>query len=137
MDNGLPFPILVVDDDKEDREFIDAAFLEIDFAGEVKKFINGKFLLNYLEKIETELLPKLIVLDNTLPELDAISILGVLKSTPRYEPIPVIVYSSWITPVKRQQLMSAGAYECIKKGDTFHELVGFALKLKNLALGNA
>ncbi|OLY94269.1 Response regulator receiver domain-containing protein [Cnuella takakiae] len=134
MKNGLPFTILLVDDDEDDRSFIDSAFLEVGFAEEVKKFINGKMLLHYLEQTEEELLPKLIVLDNTLPELDATDILHVLKSSSRYKHIPVIIFSSWITPLKRSQLISAGAYECIKKGDSFHELVSFALKLKNFSL---
>ncbi|MEI6950707.1 hypothetical protein V9K67_26230 [Paraflavisolibacter sp. H34] len=72
---------------------IDEAFKKIGYEAEVKKFMNGKSLLRYLEETEPSLYPSLIVLDNTLPALDASDLLAVLKSSPSYHPIPVVVYT--------------------------------------------
>ena len=65
--NGIPFSILIVEDDEDDRWIIDQAFIEIGYEAEVKKFINGEALFHYLEKIDNSVYPSLIVLDNTLP----------------------------------------------------------------------
>jgi CheY-like chemotaxis protein len=136
MTEGLPFRILVVEDDEDDRFIIDDAFLEIGFAAEVKKFINGKTLLHYLEQVEPALLPSLIVLDSTLPELNAIDLLTILKANPSYQGIPVVVYTSMLTQAKEQQLLSKGAYACYRKGNTLQEVVELAKTLKQLAEGN-
>jgi hypothetical protein len=49
--NGLPFPILLVDDE-DDRMIVDEAFTELDYQAQIKKFVNGKALLDYLGKID-------------------------------------------------------------------------------------
>ena len=65
MTNGLSFSILVVEDDEDDRIFLDDAFLRIGFDADVKKFKDEKGLFHYLESVEEALYPSLIVLDNT------------------------------------------------------------------------
>src|SRR2546423_5999936 len=96
MIDGLRFSILVVDDDEDDRFFMDKAFQAIGYEPEVKKFITGEDLIHYLEKINSSVYPSLIVLDNTLPKLNASDILTKLKSNPHYEHIPVVIYSTFI-----------------------------------------
>jgi CheY-like chemotaxis protein len=137
MKSGLPFRILVVDDDSDDRIIRDDAFYEIHYDSEVKKFNSGKMLLRYLEQVEPSLLPSLIVLDNTLPELDAADLISVLKANPAYKEIPVVIYTTSLSPARKQQLLSKGAYACYEKGNTMHEIVEVAKKLKQLAENNA
>ena len=137
MKNGVPFSILVVDDDEDDRMIIDDAFSEIDFNAEVKKFIDGKPLLQYLESIEADLYPSLIVLDNTLPDLDAEDLLSILKNNASYKDIPIVIYTSSLTPFKKQQLLSKGAYACFEKGNTMHEVVEVMKELKKIASENS
>ena len=133
MKNGLPFTILLVDDDSDDREIIDEAFKEIGYDPQVKKFINGKALLHYLEIVEPSLYPSLIVLDNTLPGLDANDILTLLKQHPAYKTIPVVVYTTMLSSHKKEQLISKGAYACLQKGSTMTEVIRLAQELKHLA----
>ncbi|MEI6945633.1 response regulator [Paraflavisolibacter sp. H34] len=133
MQNGIPFSILVVDDDADDRLFIDEAFMEIGYAAEVKKFIDGKGLLRYLEQIEPALYPSLIVLDNTLPGLEAGDLLVILKAHPCCRSIPVVVYTSSVTAFMNEQLLSQGAYTVMEKASSTQEIVQVALKLKSLA----
>jgi CheY-like chemotaxis protein len=133
MENGIPFSILVVDDDADDRLFIDEAFMEIGYAAEVKKFVDGKMMLRYLEQIEPAQYPSLIVLDNTLPDLEASDLLSILKSDPSYQPIPVVVYTSAVSPFKEEQLLSRGAFCVMEKASSSRDIVQVALKLKGLA----
>ncbi|MFL5774265.1 MAG: response regulator [Flavisolibacter sp.] len=125
-----------MDDDEDDREIIDEAFKEIGYEAEVKKFIDGVYMMRYLEKIQPSLYPSLIVLDSTLVKEDAINILSALKQDDRYQGIPVIVYSTSISPQKRKLLMEMGAYSCIEKGSIMSEIIEVAKKLKDLAEAN-
>lgn len=131
------FSILVVDDDEDDRWIIDKAFLEIGYAGEVKKFMNGKMLFAYLEQIEPSLYPSLIVLDNTLPELNAEDILTLLKENPVYRSIPVVVYTTSLSPTKEEKLLQKGVYACYKKGEVMEKVIALAKQLKELAESNS
>jgi CheY-like chemotaxis protein len=133
MTDGLPFSILIVEDDEDDRIVMNEAFMEINSGEEVKKFNDGKSLFKYLEKIDPSVYPSLIVLDNTLPELDALTILSMLKENPSYKAIPVVIYTTSLSPYKKQQLLAAGAYACFEKGNTMLEIVDVAKKLRELA----
>jgi CheY-like chemotaxis protein len=133
MTGGLPFSLLVVDDDPDDRIMINEAFGEIGYEAEVKKFTNGKALLHYLDEVEPSLYPSLIVLDNTLPELDASDLLSILKANPSYKDIPVVIYTTSLSPFKKEQLLSMGAFACFEKGNTMQELIQAAKELKAIA----
>jgi len=121
---GLPFSILVVDDDDDDRLMINEAFNAIGYETQVKKFVDGKMLLHYLESIDASLYPQLIVLDNTLPQLNAADILSILKSNPSYKSIRVVVYTTMLTPSKKEQLLAAGHTPVLKKAPLGRILLG-------------
>ena len=134
MTNGLPFSVLLVDDDEDDRMIMNDAFLEIGFGAEIKKFINVRSLLHYLEVTDAALYPSLIVLDNTLPEMDAKAALLLLKGNPAYESIPVVIYSSSLTSAKKESLLAAGAHACFLKGNTMQEIIVLARQLHQLSV---
>ena len=133
MKNGLPFNILVVEDDSDDREIIDDAFKEIGYEAEVKKFIDGQSLLKYMEQGNESIYPSLIVLDNSLPGLDVQHLLSTLKNDDRYKAIPVIIYSGSVSTVKKKELIEIGALAIIEKGNTMQEIVKVAQQLKDIA----
>src|SRR5687768_4532541 len=116
MNNGLPFTILMVEDDADDREIIDEAFKEIGYESEIKKFIDGQALINYLEKVDETGYPSLIVLDNSLPKLNAQELLSFLKKDERFKSIPVVIYSGSLSNATKDILFELGAYAIIEKG---------------------
>lgn len=130
---GVTFSILIVDDDADDRFFIDSAFKQIGYEGEVKKFISGEYLFTYLEKVDRSEYPSLIVLDNSLPKLDAFDILSILKTNPLYRSIPVVVYTGYLSPAKKQKLMDMGAYACFEKGISMDDILKIAKELRDIA----
>jgi CheY-like chemotaxis protein len=136
MQEGLAFSILVVDDDEDNRMMIDEAFMQIGSASDVKKFINGKGLFHYLSQIDASLYPSLIVLDNILPDIDADNILRLLKQNTAYQAIPVVIYTTMLSPSKKQQLLSMGAYACFEKGNSLQEIVEVAKELRRFARDN-
>ncbi|HEV7331795.1 MAG TPA: response regulator [Flavisolibacter sp.] len=133
MQDGLPFRILVVEDDEDDRIFIDEAFMHIGYGAEVKKFRDGKMLLDYLAQVKPAQYPSLIVLDNHLPGWDAADMLHILKNHTAYRNVRIVVYSTMLTPALKEKLVSAGAYACMEKGNSFEALVQLAMALKNLS----
>jgi CheY-like chemotaxis protein len=122
-----------VDDDAEDREFIDDAFVEIGYECEIKKFISGKDLLKYLENVEPALYPTLIVLDYSIKGMDATDILRILKQSEAYKHIPVLIYSSTCPPSRTAELKALGAYDCLEKEDSMKALVEMAKKFRDLS----
>lgn len=136
MKDGLPFRILVVEDDEDDRIFIDEAFLEIGYAAEVKKFKDGKMLLDYLEQIPPALYPTLIVLDNNLPGWDATDMLAILKGNTAYHKICLVVYSTVMTDSLAEKLQAAGADACMEKGNTFKGVIRLAKELQTMSEAN-
>jgi CheY-like chemotaxis protein len=135
MTNGLPFSILVVDDDEDDRIMIDDAFQQIHYDAEVKKFADGKKMLQYLEQVGPELYPSLIILDNTLPQLEAEDILSILKRDPAAASIPVVIYSTSLSPSKKEHLLSLGAYACYEKGNKMEEILKVVKEFRKIAEG--
>ena len=133
MKNGLPFSILVVEDDSDDRDIIDDAFKEIGYEAEVKKFIDGKSLLKYMEQVDAPAYPSLLVLDNSLPGLDVQDLLSILKKDDRYKAIPVIIYSGTVSTGKKKELMDIGALAIFEKGNTMQEVIKVAQHLKDIS----
>lgn len=134
--SGLPFSILIVEDDADDRVIIDEAFIAIGFEAEVKKFKDGQALLQYLHDIDASVYPSLIVLDNTLPQMDASRLLGILKEDPRFAPIPVIIYSTSIPQKKEEELKKLGAYACFEKKILMKDIIEVAQKFREVAVGH-
>ena len=83
--------------------------------------------------MEPKLYPSLIVLDNSLPQMDASQLLTSLKNDSRYTHIPIIVYASSVSPQKKEKLMSMGAYACIEKEALMDNIIAVAKQLRNVA----
>jgi CheY-like chemotaxis protein len=133
MKKEITFSILVVDDDADDRVIIDEAFQEIDYVCEVKKFHSGKDLLHYLELVGPGLYPSLIVLDYSLPGLDAADLLRILKQNESAKDIPVIIYTSSCTPAKTAEIKALGAYDCVEKENTMQAIIETAKNFRNIS----
>ena len=131
--HGITFSILVVDDDEDDRFILDEAFKEIGYDSEVRKFLSGEYLFKYLEKIDSSLYPALIVLDNTLPGMDATEIVSLLRNNAAYKEIPVVIHTTAISPEKQKTLSALGVEAVIVKGAEMNEIIKIARKLKNIA----
>lgn len=57
----------------------------------------------------------------------------VLKPSPAYQYIPVIIYLGLVLHPRKEELLSMGAYKYIEKGETFSEIVRIAEELKQIA----
>lgn len=136
MANGLPFSLLLVDNDEDERIFMEDAFLRLGYDQEVKKFKDSSDLFAYLDRIDDSFLPALFVFDNKLAECKMPSIIHRLHGTTRYQNILIVVYSATLLPKEQKRLLSLGVSACFEKGDTLEETLRLAKRLRDIATNN-
>jgi CheY-like chemotaxis protein len=59
--------------------------------------------------------PDLILLDASMPQLDAFELLRRVRANPRTAALPVILFSPTPDPAIRERALNAGAQECWSK----------------------
>lgn len=121
--------ILLADDDPEDRSIIQDAMALLN-AGEVMCFANnGNHALELLEATYRDnTLPNLIVLDLNMPRLSGTQTLHKIKQDQRFQHIPVIIYSTSINPLEKENCLALGAQAYITKPVSFQESLETAKK---------
>jgi len=109
--------ILVVDDTQFMHRLLRSAYTKAGY--EVAQCTNGKEAL----RLADELLPRLIVMDVMMPEMDGLTAVKHLRNNPRTKRIPIIVLSSRGQTVTRVQAEEAGADLFLTKPFSPTELV--------------
>ena len=115
--------LLYVDDNPGDRRLLKEAFSGREGV-DVELAEDGETLLQQLR--ESEHLPNLILLDWNLPGISGFDLLRELKGDPKVRAIPVIVFTSRLTPTQVSAIYRERANCIIEKPvgfDTFSELV--------------
>lgn len=98
--NGGNIPILMAEDDPDDRLFIEQAFRDLRLGGELHFVENGEELMNFLRRRGTYSDPRcsprpaLILLDLNMPKKDGRQCLAEIKSDSVLQDIPVVVWTT-------------------------------------------
>lgn len=117
----MPETILVVDDEEDLAELV--AFNLERHGFQALKALNGVEAI----ALATEHLPKLIVLDLMLPDLDGLEVFRRLRKEPKTEHIPVIMLTARVDEVDRVVGLELGADDYVTKPFSPREL---ALRVK-------
>ncbi|WP_143310107.1 response regulator [Chitinophaga vietnamensis] len=120
MNNSIA-QILVADDDPEDLFLMRMMCSELAFADIIHFVEDGKNVLDYLEGIYEITLPELIVLDLNMPRMSGTQTLEALHHDPRFQRIPVIIYSTSLNEYQRKRCMELGAKAYVIKPSTYAE----------------
>ncbi len=119
--------VLIADDDKDDRYFLDLAFKEAELGQNVNFVSNGEELMQHLDKIhssgKTMRNPDLILLDLNMPKKDGREALKEIKSDFRFQGLNVVIFSTTISDEDRAYTAMLGASGHIIKPFDFSELV--------------
>ena len=108
--------ILLVDDDLEDRFLIEDSFKEIGVSDVLHFEENGENALNFLEQSYFNgTLPCLIILDLNMPKMNGTQILRFLKGNDKFIHIPVIIYSTSLNAIEKEECLRLGAYSYVIK----------------------
>lgn len=124
------YDILVVEDDAEDRMIIGEAFTELYCDDRLTIYDSGFGFHRDLQHLRSLTpLPFLVVLDYNLPGADGAVLLSLLKNDDVLQNIPVVMYSTGLSPLQKADCLAKGAVNCFEKGSTFGEVIAFARQL--------
>ena len=101
--------ILYAEDDQDDFEGLRDALEQLSDTHTLVQAKNGTEVQAYLEKIEDEEMPGLIVLDLNMPIMDGKETLLWLKNHNRYNNIPTMVFT---TSSREEDLRLCKSYDC-------------------------
>ena len=118
--------ILVAEDDIDDQELLEQALHTLKPDLNIAFITNGNKFRMYLDKLEDDSLPNLILLDYNLPELNGVDILKYLGEKDRYKTIPKIVWSTSNSAIFKNQSLEFGAIDYIVKPVTMESFVTVA-----------
>lgn len=133
--NNKIIPILVADDDEEDRMLIQDAMEESKLLNPLHFVVDGQEVMDYLLRkgkfvdSEKNPLPGLILLDLNMPKMDGREVLKEIKSNPELRAIPIIVLTTSKAEQDILRTYDLGVNSYITKPVTFDGLVDI---VKNL-----
>ena len=115
-------PILIVDDDGEDREFISDAWNDLEFKNPLLFFDNGNDVLEYLAKEHVN--PFLIICDVNIPRMDGFELKQILlnNTNTRYRSIPFVFWSTQVSNAQIQKAYDLGVNGFFLKENNLNDL---------------
>ena len=121
--------IVLADDDLDDCQMAKEAFLENRLANPLHCVQDGEELMDYLhrrgqfERLRTEPLPGLILLDLNMPRKDGREALKEIKANPDLRRIPIVVLTTSKTEEDILRSYDLGVNSYVTKPVTFKSLV--------------
>ncbi|MDQ3046470.1 MAG: response regulator [Bacteroidota bacterium] len=111
--------ILLVDDDLDDQDYFREALRIVDPSITLYTAKDGINAIEQLEKIT----PDIILLDLNMPRMNGVECLRELKKSEELSDIPVIIYSAFLCTYDRNEVVSMGVRQFIKKEISFKDTV--------------
>ena len=113
--------VLLIDDDEDDLEMFSSGLKKKGI--QVKTFDSSTKALFYLTLMSGNMeLPFFIIMDYNMPKKDGHQVLLQLKNNADTKDIPVVIHSTAMSGLLKEQLLSAGALDCFDKPWTSREL---------------
>lgn len=115
-------PILIVDDDNDDRQLLQEAWQELGYPNALHFFNNADEVLDYLYK--EQVVPFLILCDVNIPKMDGFAFKEKLveDTEMNYRSIPFVFWSSEVSNKQIQRAYDLGVNGFFVKGNTFDEI---------------
>jgi CheY-like chemotaxis protein len=128
--------VLLADDDADDREIFERVLGKKDDVLLMQSVENGKEVIDYLEKITSEDLPHLIILDHNMPKMNGTETLEFLKSSSGYAGISVVIYSTYSDNRLKEKCLELGAAMVLSKPSSLREYEAIIDKFLGIISGN-
>lgn len=116
--------IFVVDDNNLVRTGI-VRMLENEHLN-VKEFDNPRAF--FAELFSAQNLPRLIISDYDMPEINGMEVIRTLKSSPAHKHLPILIVSAHINPETHKKALDIGAVGWIKKSNIGNDMIPTVLK---------
>lgn len=128
--------ILLVDDDIEDREIIRDALGDLGYDSVIHFEENGESALSFLESaFQSGTLPSMVVLDLNMPRMNGTQTLRQLKTDERFKDIPVVIYSTSLNNIERDECLALGAHSYVIKPVSYRDTVATAKRFYDMSMG--
>ena len=116
MTNG---PVVIVNDDVDDRLILEDVWKELDFSNQLVFFNNGEDVLRYLQSEKTP--PFLILCDVNIRRMDGFELKERIleDSTINYKSIPFVYWSDEVSKSQIEKSYDLGGNGFFVKGNTF------------------
>ena len=114
--------MLIGEDDIDDKEILEEIFESIDLSIQLEFINSGEKLVNYLEVVEEDKLPCLIILDYNMPDLNGAEILECLQENERVKSIPKMIWSTSNAPAYKNRCLELGACDYLVKPSRIKDL---------------
>ena len=130
-------PILMVDDDKDDRFMAERALRKNRVLNPILFLEDGEEMVNYLRRQgkytdpKTSPTPCFILLDLNMPRMDGRRALEIIKADPELKRIPIVVLTTSQAEEDIVRSYNTGANSFITKPVSFEKLVSVMEILKN------
>jgi CheY-like chemotaxis protein len=125
--------ILMIDDDDEDRMLMQDMFVEIGAPDVAHYEGSGETALSYLSTLAENELPSVIVLDLNMPKLNGTQVLRMLKENEKFKDITVIIYSTSVNYIEKEETIKLGAHSYVIKPSSYEEYLEKARYFNNLS----
>ena len=125
--------ILMIDDDIDDRLIMQEMFAEIGSPNIAHYEESGEKAISYLKALETTELPSVIILDLNMPRLNGTQVLRLLKADDRLKNITVIIFSTSVNHIEKEQTLILGAHSYVVKPGSYEECLEKAKYFKSLS----
>ncbi|TCZ64783.1 response regulator [Flaviaesturariibacter aridisoli] len=115
-------PVVVIEDDADDKEILIEVFNELRYPNEIVFFQDGDEALAYLNK--TDIVPFLILSDINMPKLDGFQLRDKIKTDAKLEMkcIPYLFFTTASSQMAVIDAYSASAQGFFIKQNTYNEL---------------
>lgn len=120
--------VLIIDDDEDDRFFMEQAFKTDSPHTQVHSAPGGQQALDLLHSLQP--LPDVVLLDLNMPGMTGFEVLKHLKQSAFFHPIPVVMLTTSDADSDQQQARQLGATEFITKPTTYAGLSAIANRLR-------
>ncbi|SFF37218.1 response regulator [Spirosoma endophyticum] len=120
--------VLIIDDDEDDRFFMEQAFKTDSASTQVHSAAGGQQAFELLGS--APLLPDVILLDLNMPGMTGFEVLAHLKQSPPYQSIPVVILTTSDAATDQDQARQLGAAEFITKPTTSVGLSAIAQRIR-------
>jgi two-component system response regulator len=114
------FTILMVDDDRDDQEFVTIAVNMYSPDIKVECVNNGFEAIDFLN---SEVEPDLIILDLNMPRKNGKEVLNYIKSEDVLKHIPVVIYTTSNSPEDVNETYKLGANSFLSKPKHFNDVI--------------
>jgi len=125
----VPIPILIADDDEEDRVLAKEALIEARLANDLRFVADGEELMDYLRGQGRYAAPGaaprpgLLLLDIKMPKMDGFECLRAIRADPALRQIPVVVLTTSRAEEDIYRSYDLGVNSFVSKPVTFDGLV--------------